>query len=119
MRGSVAVEAVVVTVSMTFTGLVPTMGVCDGEIEQVEFMGAPEQVSVTAALHPPSGVICNASLAAFPAVTVIALVDALIEKSMPLPMSVTVWVVPATFPELSVTFSVADSEPVPEGVKVT
>jgi hypothetical protein len=50
---------VVATVSETFTGFVPSSVTDDGVKEQVEFKGAPEQVSETVLLNPPSGESCN------------------------------------------------------------
>ena len=55
-RGGARVRAVVATVTVAETGLVPSGVTLDGEIEHVAFRGAPLQVRLTLALNPKVGV---------------------------------------------------------------
>ena len=87
-----------------------------GVTEQVAAVGAPLQLSEVVWLNPDTGAMVRVYSAAWPAVTVLELGEAEIEKPVPMPESATVWGVPRA---LTVIVKAPVRVPVAVGVKVT
>lgn len=80
-----AVERVNVA-DCALTPFIPTIA---GEMEQVEFLGAPAQLIVITSLKPLSGVSVKVEFTEFPGETESEEGEAVIEKSGPVPESET------------------------------
>ena len=101
--GGASEAAVVVTLAFTFCELVPSSVMELGETRQVASDGAPEQVSKTGWLKPPSGVSVREALAVPPVVTVRLGEEpeaTLSRKSIPEPESETVCGLPLALSEI-------------------
>src|SRR5439155_3297460 len=79
--GYVEEGAVVVTVTFTVAGLVPSRVGEFGLIEQLASAGTPEQVKLSVWLKPPAGVTVNEYVALWPRVTAIESCDVVSVKS--------------------------------------
>lgn len=113
------VAAVVVTVTVMLTGVVPDKFADVGESTQLDLSGAPVQVNVAKPLNPVEPAICRLNVAGWPAMTV-ADVDppdgGATAKSEPVPVRVITLCEPAA---LCVIVSVALLAPAVFGANVT
>jgi hypothetical protein len=110
------VVLMVESVNVADCALTPFIPTIAGEMEQVEFFGAPEQLIVIVSLKPFSGVSVKVELTEFPGATESEEGDAVMEKSGPVPESATFC---GLFHAPSVKRRLAERLPIPDGVNVT
>lgn len=117
-RGAIAEGAVVVTVTVTLVGELPTVAGF-GETVQAASDGAPLQVNETDPVIPPSPPKLKVKVAGEPGVAVAEVeepADGANEKSWPVPLKATLCGLPLA---LSVNERLPDAAPPAVGVKVT
>jgi hypothetical protein len=115
IEGGGSIIAVVVTVTCAVCAVTPSAAVTGVTTVQVVPLGAPVQVSATAWLNPPCGVMVTLKFSGAAAVTV-SVAGAVTVKSHPVPVSGTVCGLP---PALSVIVSVPVRAPSAVGANVT